>query len=632
MFRRCAAILIGGAGLLSFAVLPFAHAAEPHTRDPFFGEALFHAHQGHYFEALERLDAELSQHYAVDEPKLDTLYRHLAEAEFSVGDFELHYRMHHRAGRAIRAVLEGNVDDRTRAHAAYRLARLHLQKNQPADALKVIDSVRRPFPDTVRDDLMYLEANVLSALGRADEAAVVLKSLQGSKSLHGFSAYNLGIALLESSDLPAAVNQLDRAGRIGAANRETQAIRDKSNLVLGTLLFEAGEFERAQDSLDRVRLEGPYSNQALLRAGWSAVSAERYDRAIVPWTLLAERDATDAAVQEAQLALPFAYSKLNVHSRAAVLYERAAGLFGSELQKLDASLASVEEGHFLEALRREEIRQNKDWGIRLRSLPGAPETYYLITLIASHDFQTALQNYLDLTDMRRKLLDWDRSLLAFADMATLRQKHFEPRLPEIDETFRRLDARMRVRLEQRAHLQERLTKLLVAPRPDLLATAEEHQLKLRLRALRRRLDGSGGSSQHAQSLRARIDRLEGQLEWKLQMEYHDRLTAAHTRLRSLNADVNVLQQQYDGFVRTRQAASHSYVGYRPRIESLRRSVSESIARIDALERRQGKMLEAVARQELLARRERLEGYQNKARFAFADSYDRASKRLGQDAP
>jgi hypothetical protein len=33
----------------------------------------------------------------------------------------------------------------------------------------------------------------------------------------------------------------------------------------------------------------------------------------------------------------------------------------------------------------------------------------------------------------------------------------------------------------------------------------------------------------------------------------------------------------------------------------------------------------VASQELLARRERLESYQNQARFAFADSYDRAAK-------
>jgi hypothetical protein len=41
--------------------------------------------------------------------------------------------------------------------------------------------------------------------------------------------------------------------------------------------------------------------------------------------------------------------------------------------------------------------------------------------------------------------------------------------------------------------------------------------------------------------------------------------------------------------------------------------------------RQGHMLETVASQELKLRRERLEAYLNQARFAFADSYDRAAK-------
>ena len=44
------------------------------------------------------------------EPELDTLYYHINDAEFSLGDFELRYRMHHRAGRAIKAVLERAVE------------------------------------------------------------------------------------------------------------------------------------------------------------------------------------------------------------------------------------------------------------------------------------------------------------------------------------------------------------------------------------------------------------------------------------------------------------------------------------------------------------------------------------------
>jgi len=42
-------------------------------------------------------------------------------------------------------------------------------------------------------------------------------------------------------------------------------------------------------------------------------------------------------------------------------------------------------------------------------------------------------------------------------------------------------------------------------------------------------------------------------------------------------------------------------------------------------RRQGKALEAVAIRELAVRRQQLDKYLNQAQFAFADSYDRASK-------
>jgi hypothetical protein len=41
--------------------------------------------------------------------------------------------------------------------------------------------------------------------------------------------------------------------------------------------------------------------------------------------------------------------------------------------------------------------------------------------------------------------------------------------------------------------------------------------------------------------------------------------------------------------------------------------------------RQGRVLEIVAIDELNARRERLETYEDQARFALADSYDRATK-------
>ena len=59
------------------------------VNDLHFAEAYFYAQQGRYFDALKRLDMELLQHYGLDEPTRDSLFVHLWQAEFDVGDFEL---------------------------------------------------------------------------------------------------------------------------------------------------------------------------------------------------------------------------------------------------------------------------------------------------------------------------------------------------------------------------------------------------------------------------------------------------------------------------------------------------------------------------------------------------------------
>jgi tetratricopeptide (TPR) repeat protein len=591
-------------------------------RDLHFGEALFHAHQGYYFEALARLDTELAQHYGLDEPRLDTLHHHIGHAEFFVGDFELFYRMHSRAGRAIAAVLEGDVDEGTRNEAAFRLARIHFQKDQHEEALAALGRIHGRVPERIRDELEFLRANVLLALGRPADAAVVLRRLQGSDALRAYSAYNLGVALLQAGRTDEALVQLDRAGQVRVTDPGTSSIRDKSNLVLGRLLFESNQMDRAQRSLERVRLEGPFSNRALLSAGWAAVSADDVERALVPWNLLVEREVTDEAVQEALLAVPYAYGRLNVHGRAALMYRRALDAFGDELDRLDASVRTIRAGKFLQALVREEIHQDRNWVVRLRALPEAPETYYLMSLLASHDFQQVLQNYLDLEDLRRKLASWHASLDAFDDIIARRRAYYSPLLPELDASFRTLDSVVRLRLEQREALAARLHRLLIAPRPELLATADERILLERLAMLEPAVDALPAGE--GETLRDRIDRTRGAIVWHIHTEYHERLTMAHENLHALNVDVDAMAERYTSFVRIRQAAVHSYEGYEAPIAMLRQRVLAAERTVAGLMGRQGHLLELMAIRELDRRRERLERYQVHARFALADSFDRAT--------
>jgi hypothetical protein len=323
------------------------------------------------------------------------------------------------------------------------------------------------------------------------------------------------------------------------------------------------------------------------------------------------------------LAVPHAYASLNLHGRAALMYGRALDLFSNQLEKVDASIDSIKEGRFLKALVREESREDQNWVIGLRSLPGAPETYYLMELMASHDFQTALHNYLDVEDVRSKLMAWQTGLAAFDDIIRLRRQNYEPLLPGVDAQFRELDARMRLRLEQRKHLSERLQVILTAPRPDYLATADERIAGERVALIEKQLGDA--DSPESLALRQRAARLRGALTWRQETEYPERLTAAYQHLAESKTQVDALTRQYDAFVRTRQAATHSYAGYDVQIARLRERVGDALQRVDILIARQGQMIETVAINQLEARRERLAAQQTEARFGVADSFDRAAR-------
>jgi len=388
------------------------------------------------------------------------------------------------------------------------------------------------------------------------------------------------------------------------------------------------EFDGAKQVLDRVRLQGPFSNRALLGSGWADAFQGRFERALVPWSILVSREVTDASVQEAMLAVPYAYGKLNVHSKAAVMYGSALHKFSAEVDKLDASMRSIREGNFLRALVREELKQDANWVVKLRKLPQAPETYYLLELMASHDFQESLKNYLDLEELRKKLEAWVGDLEAFEEIIEQRRAYYEPLLPAIDREFRRLDSRMRLRLEQRDRIEKRLKAMLVDPRPDYLATSEERIIGEQIALLEQKLTAGGTAA--PSKVNARIRRLRGVLHWNIYTEYDLRFTEAHKHLRDLNQVVDRLKRQYTAFVRTRQAATQSYKGYDDVIRRQRFLIREAREKVGELMARQGHMLETMAVNELTKRRERLAEFQIKARFGMADSYDRATRAQTQE--
>ncbi len=165
--------------------------------------------------------------------------------------------------------------------------------------------------------------------------------------------------------------------------------------------------------------------------------------------------------------------------------------------------------------------------------------------------------------------------------------------------------------------------MLISPRPEYLATSTERQALNTIKALEEIV--STKPQQADAEIERRIKRLRGVLTWRVESEYDQRLTDAYNNLVSLDKIIKKLKLRYNSFIRTRQAATQSYEGYTIPIRQLRTRIFAAQRKLKGVMAKQGRLLETMAINELDSRRKRLEEYQIKARFALAESYDRATK-------
>ncbi len=622
-----------------------AHAAsgleDVEVRDLYFGEILYYAYQDLHFDALARLDTELSQYYELDESELDVFHKHIGQAEFSIGDLELQYRMSLRARKAIEAVLGEGIDLATRNQAALALARMFYKKDDPQSTLYALDLIKEEpdksrydakysldvlrgnEPESFKTDVAYLRAMASIDTGQFGDAVKLLQPLKKEKILKGYVLYNLGIALIQNGKEKEGLLALDELGRLETSDNGLLALKDKTNLKMAYRYMEASDLKQAKKHFQRVRLDGPFSNKALLGAGWIAVSEGRYDRALVTWSILHERAETNYSVQESLMAVPYAYGKLQAHGKAANLYNHAMNVFAEEIESMDDSIKAIRKGKFLAALLDENSEKDRNWVVNLRSMPDTPETRYILELMASHDFQESYKNYKDLAELRHHIDKWLADLRVYEEMIDIRRAYQEPILPVVEEKFKKIDAKVKLRLEQRENLAAKLKNMLISPRPEYLATADERYALDVIAALQEKITLNPG--QFDKYTTDRVARLKGVLHWRVQSEYDQRLTDAYNNLISLDEIIKELKTRYNSFIRTRQAATQSYEGYTIPIRQSRTRLFSAQRKLKGIMAKQGRILETMAINELDRRRKRLEDYQIKARFALAESYDRATK-------
>ena len=391
-----------------------------------------------------------------------------------VGDNLLSYGMYFEAQRILRPLLaEGNLSAANRAEIWLSLARYEFERGYFDAAETTLTEMRVDVgARRNRTERNQLLAQIMLLKGRSSEAVdTLIEGRTYAKS--EFARYNLAIAFIADGNVRRGRIEMDKLGRQVVNDPVEHALRDRANLALAYNYLAEAKGASAKPVLRRIRLQGPYSDEALLGMGWAEIAGdkaddirlidsttddtiggvvgailrpgrvnddlrarlgmlngevsaqtqdERFRKALIPWLELDGRDPKKPAVLEVQLAIPYALDALGEKDRALQFYERAIQRLENGRTGLDKAMEGILSGRMIETMIRRDRDRQAGWNWRLRDLPDAPETYYLAEVLADSTFQEALKNYRDLKQLQRKMAG-DRLLLeqsgSGANMATV---------------------------------------------------------------------------------------------------------------------------------------------------------------------------------------------------------------------
>ncbi len=611
--RHTLAAAVLAAAFCFAASAPAAEWPEPAViEDAHYGEVLFYFYQEQYFPAIVRLLA------AQERSRLE---HHADEAELLLGGLYLSYGQHLKAAGIFERLLAGNVAPGVRDRTWFFLAKIRYQRAYPEEAARALAHIEAELPAPLEAERQLLAAQLLIDSGRFDTAIARLQGWEGAPEWTSYARFNLGVALARSGRPADSAAVLDEVGQLEARGEELHALKDKANLALGYTLLQDGQPLQAKIPLQRVRLSGPFSNKALLGAGWADAELGAWDRALVPWLELADRNLLDPAVQESLLAVPYAMANLDAASQAADRYARAIDAFFDETARIDHTIERIESGRLLEDFLAADPRRASGWYWQLDELPGGVEARYLYHLLATHQFQEGLKNYRDLRFLANNLSDWQQRIGVFRAMLETRQYAYEERLPRIEAALAEADLGRLVdrKLMLDAHLNS------VEASGDSLALASEEEFRLWGEiALLERSPALSADIPEAAAVRDKLELLKGVLQWQLDKDFKARLWAARRNLAAAGEALVETHRARRSVDQAMREQPQVFADFDRRVNLLAPRIESILARVDATAERQRAFLQAIAIAELEAQKKRLETYTVQARFALAAIYDRSS--------
>ncbi|MDH3218181.1 MAG: hypothetical protein OEO19_01510 [Gammaproteobacteria bacterium] len=573
-----------------------------------YGRALYQYFQGNELLAITHLMI------AAESPRTRT---QKDESNLLLADLYYAYELYEESRQLFAELLTAEVSDSVQNRIWFNLARLRYEQGYYDQARDLLSRINDRLPANIETERKYLLTNLYLGNRQYDEATDLSNQIDPGSIWKIYSRYNLAVSMIEDDRYEQGKTLLERIGKSEATTTELLALRDRANLSLGLKQLRMELPEAALESLSRIRLEGPFSNQALLASGWAWYRQNQFDKALLPWRVLLRRNAVDAATQEAILAIPSSYAESGQNLLAVRNYEAAAKQFDAQLQLLDGAVASIENDGLIAALRENALLYTRRSLQRLP--PSSDVTPQLHTLLASAEFQREIRRYQQLLDIRDSLHYWGNNFPALELMLEERRRGFEQRLPQLQRTIN-FD-RLELLVDQRDRFATEVQA--IESREDYLALASPQEMEHfdRLRRVSDTIEkiGAQRNTGYQQDM---LRLLSGLLHYEIATDYPVRFWKTKKQLILLDRALDESKQRADSLRRISERTGLEFKIFEGRIRGQIERIKNLRSNVTALLLQQENHINGLAIEAIRQQQQHILQLRLSARFELAKLYDK----------
>lgn len=419
------------------------------------GETMYQFYQDNRFAALNNILLAKSTKW---------LNESNTTSETLLGDLYTAFGMPDAADTVFSRIIVSDMRTQTRNVTVFRKARLQYQRGDFFEAERALNVPLDSQITELEAERRIMLANVLMGRNEFVEARNILSPIPLNTEMGAYATYNMGVAHLRADRSPEGIRLLEQvmnlpAGSNETSNNETNALKDRAALAIGYDFLQTHQPDKARDALVKVRLQGPFSNRALLALGHAQYEIQDYKRALSFWLELVSRNPGDPAVQEAMILAPRAYEALKANQQAFYGYKLAITNLNSQIDLVNKTAEKLKDPAWLDQLRPASI---KDINADAMAVPAsviptdATDISLLYGLFTGHAFNEGFQQYEQLKRLKLLLQQRGLDLQAMRDVnselakrkarmpaLTSRVDALQSRLTQVAERWPTLDKRAR---------------------------------------------------------------------------------------------------------------------------------------------------------------------------------------------